>query len=249
MAYKNTLAVSDNLFLVNQFSRIIKETCGNQVSVDYACSTKSVLLNNTQVNVPVFEINMKEQWRQIAEKYDLIFSLHCKQLFPRQIVENVKCINVHPGFNPYNRGWYPQVFSILNGQKAGATIHEIDEQLDHGAILAQREVKIEQYDTSLTAYEKIQQAEIELLKENLADILAGNYKTFLPQSEGNINLKKDFNALREIDLSKKVTMKEAIDYLRAMTHGEYKNAYFIDGDTKQKVYVSVNFEISENVNG
>lgn len=45
----------------------------------------------------------------------------------------------------------------------------------------------------------------------------------------------------EIDLDKIVTMREAIDYLRAMTHPPYKNSYFID-EHGNKVFVALELE-------
>lgn len=239
--YRNILIVSDNFFLIHTFHELIGEM--NGVTVSYACSkSNTALLENKLLKVKIEPIALKEEYAYVIQKYDLIFSLHCKQLFPNELVQKVKCINVHPGLNPYNRGWFPQVFSILNGMKAGATIHEIDEQLDHGAVIAQKEIIIEKWDTSLTAYNKIQDAEVELLKENLPAIIAGNYKTKLAVEEGNVNLKKDFNALCTIDLEKQVTMNEAIDYLRAMTHGNYKNAYFIDKKTRRKIFISIDLK-------
>ncbi len=239
--YCNILVVSDNLTLINTFHFLVKEM--NSVKVSYACSKSNIaLLENKLLKVKIEPIVLKEEYAKVIQKYDLVFSLHCKQLFPNELVQKVKCINVHPGLNPYNRGWFPQVFSILNGMKAGATIHEIDEQLDHGAIIAQKEIIIDKWDTSLTAYNKIQAAEIELLKENLPAILIGGYKSKLAEQEGNVNLKKDFSALCSIDLEKQVTLNEAIDYLRAMTHGEYKNAYLIDKKTGKKVFVSIDLK-------
>ncbi len=148
----------------------------------------------------------------IIQEYDLVFSLHCKQLFPSDIVNNVRCINVHPGLNPHNRGWFPQVFSIINKLPIGVTIHEMDEELDHGPIIVQKELVIKIWETSYDVYKRIQELEIELIKENLLRIINNNYKAFLPVSEGNINLKKDFNELCEIDLDKKVSYREAIDF-------------------------------------
>ncbi len=239
--FRKVLVVSDNLFLISHFHSLVSPF--TETEVTYCCSPgKTSLLDNPLLPVKVFAIDMKKDQTGLPSKYDLIFSLHCKQLFPAELIKKIKCINVHPGFNPYNRGWFPQVFSIVNGMKAGATIHEIDEQLDHGAIIAQREVPIESYDTSMSVYEKIQTAEVELLKENLENILSNNYSTFLPKEEGKVNLKKDFNALCKIDLNKRVTMKWALDYLRALTHGDYKNAYFIDEHTGSKVFVTLRLE-------
>lgn len=240
---KKILIVSDNAFLIKSFSELTKPY-QEHIEVTYSCSvTNQALLNNKTIQLEITALNIKSKWEEISKTYDLIFSLHCKQLFPDELVRKVKCINVHPGLNPYNRGWFPQVFSIINHKKAGATIHEIDEELDHGAIIAQKEIVIEKWDTSLTAYNKIQNAEVELLKENLQIILDGNYKVKLPDEEGNVNLKKDFNALCAIDLEKKVTMNEAIDYLRAMTHGKYKNAYFTDQQSGKRIYVTIDLDL------
>lgn len=241
--YKNILVVSDNQFLIEAFHKLTGNLKG--IAVTYTCSPQNTaLLGSTNLPVNISALSVKTDWEKLS--YDLIFSLHCKQLFPEGLVKKIKCINVHPGLNPYNRGWFPQVFSILNGKKSGATIHEIDEHLDHGNIIAQREVPIAKHDTSLTAYLKIQDAEVELLKENLDAILNNTYTAWQPNEEGNVNLKKDFNALCKIDLNKQVTMSEAIDYLRAMTHGQYQNAYYIDTATGNKVYVSVQFKVEES---
>ncbi len=241
--YKNILVVSDNQFLIEAFHKLTGSI--SDITVTYTCSPQNTaLLGCANLPVNVSALSVKTDWKQLS--YDLIFSLHCKQLFPEGLVKKIKCINVHPGLNPYNRGWFPQVFSILNGKKSGATIHEIDEHLDHGNIIAQREVPIAKHDTSLTAYLKIQDAEVDLLKENLEAILNKTYTAWKPAEEGNVNLKKDFNALCKIDMNKQVTMSEAIDYLRAMTHGQYQNAYYIDQATGNKVYVSVQFKVEES---
>jgi len=154
------------------------------------------------------------------------------------MVESIRCINIHPGLNPFNRGWYPQVFSIINKFPIGITIHEIDEYLDHGPVIVQKELEIFPWETSFDVYSRIIQEEIQLIDKHLLDIITNNYKLTYLDSEGNVNLKKDFNALCKIDLSKIVTMGEAIDFLRAVTFPKYRNAYFIkDGE---KIFVDLN---------
>lgn len=185
-------------------------------------------------------VNLKRDSGAIAADYELVFSVHCKQLFPPCLVRGVRCINLHPGLNPHNRGWYPQVFSIINGLPAGATLHEIDEQLDHGPIIDQEEVPIRAWDTSLTTYLRIQAAEVNLLRKNLLAVVSGTYTTRLPSSIGNVNLKADFRKLCQLDLSARMTMGDAINRLRALTHGDYANAYFEVPDGK--VYVQISLE-------
>lgn len=64
-------------------------------------------------------INPKKDFNHIIRTYDLVFSLHCKKIFPKVLTDSVRCINIHPGYCPYNRGIYPHVFSIINGRPAG----------------------------------------------------------------------------------------------------------------------------------
>jgi methionyl-tRNA formyltransferase len=137
------------------------------------------------------------------------------------------------------------VFSIVNKLPLGATIHEIDEDLDHGAIIAQKEVPVYSFDTSLSAYNRVQAAEIALLNTHIESILSGQYSTIQANSEGNLNLMKDFNALCKLEIEKQQTIGETIDLLRALTHGEYKNAYFFDPNSGKRIFVSISLETDE----
>lgn len=226
--------ITDNIFLYESFQKIVASKTYSEINFSYFCSPKSPL------SPIVEEVKIKESIDFFIDNFQLVFSLHCKQLFPLELHSNIRCINVHPGLNPYNRGWYPQVFSILNKMPIGATIHEIDDQLDHGGIIVQEEVKASVEDTSLTLYNKVVKKEVELLDVHLKSIIDSNYQITKPNIEGNVNLKKDFNKLREINLSHVGTFKEHIDLLRSLSHGEYKNAYFFDGE--DKIFLNVELE-------
>lgn len=241
---KKIFVVTDNKNIYKEFKRITKY---KDIIVDYFCSEKSSSIfcyeiENQEVNI----LSLKEEYRKlIEEKYYLGFSCHSKQLFPVELVNNILCINIHPGLNPYNRGWFPQVFSIINKLPVGATIHVMDEEIDHGEIIIQEEVVVESYDTSLDVYNKIQLKEMELFEINIDHILSLEFNRIKPLSEGNYNSIQDYRNLCQIDLDKKVSMREAIDYLRALTHLPYKNSYFIDKNGK-KVYITINLYKDDN---
>jgi dTDP-4-amino-4,6-dideoxyglucose formyltransferase len=186
-------------------------------------------------------LNVRDQATEVIHAYDLVISIHCKQLFPSELVNGIRCINVHPGFNPFNRGWFPQVFSIINGLPSGVTIHEIDEKLDHGPIIAQQEYTIEPWDTSGSAYAKIRKLERELVLEHFVSIRDGTYTAVAPKDEGNVNFKKDFDQLRHIDLEQRGTFRDHINRLRALTHDEFRNAYFMTPAGK-RVFVRIVLE-------
>lgn len=122
----------------------------------------------------------------------------------------------------------------------------MDEFVDHGPIIVQKEIKIEQYETSSDVYKRLLQTSIRLIKENLGNIIDENYKVSQTSFEGNLNLRRDFVNLLEVDMDKISTYREVIDFLRAMTFKGYNNAYFYD-NKGEKVFLEINF-IKEKVN-
>lgn len=191
-------------------------------------------------------LRLRSEWENMKEDYVLAFSIHCKQMFPENMVKEIPCINLHPGLNPYNRGWYPQVFAILNGLPHGATLHVMDEQLDHGPIIDQQAVSICEWDTSRDVYERVQQAEIMLLEKNLPSILQGKISAFPAKGEGNVNLKADFRSLCKLDLDQTMKLRDAIKMLRALTHPPYKNAFYYTSEGK-KVYVNLELKLDNTI--
>lgn len=243
--FKKILIVTDNSLIASRFiAEVIPELKGLDAVFNFCCSPFSnpdfFKLNGFEVLVR--DLRDDDEALFISENYDLVISLHCKQLFPKNLLESVRCINVHPGYNPENRGWYPQVFAILKDTVIGATIHEIDEQLDHGPIIAQEIVPKYSFDTSLTLYNRVVNKELDLLKSNIIDIINDTYVSKKCNEEGTVHFKKDFNKLCELDLSEKLTMGEALNKLRALSHGSYKNAFYLDEDTGKKIYVTLNMD-------
>ena len=241
--FKNVLIISDNSYLCGKFIEIIvkKKIIESLFSVGISPYSNIEDFKDLKGYTPtVFNLKDSNDIDIIKTSFDLIFSLHCKQIFPFELVNSIKCINIHPGFNPINRGWYPQVFSIIHKLPIGATIHEIDDKLDHGLIIDRAEVLKTSFDTSQSLYNKILSKEIELLEINIENIINNCYKTFPAENEGNLFLKKDFNNLLEIQLNEIVIVRDFIDRIRALTHGNLKNAYFIDENTNKKVFVTIN---------
>lgn len=250
LLYKNILVISDNGLQCKKFYELIrrKKIDDLDVSFSWACSTYSSLKtiqDKAGLEFSVVDIKNPSSITEILKTYNLVISIHCKQLFPPELVNNIKCINVHPGYNPVNRGWYPQVFSIIHDTIVGATIHEIDEYVDHGNIIARMEVTKYSWDTSLELYKRILDAEMILLESYIETILYNEYKIVIPEEEGNLFLKKDFNQLCKIDLEELLTAKMLINKLRALTHEPYKNAYFIDEETGKRVFISINLEVEK----
>ena len=243
MPLKNILVITDNGIQYNGFIKLLKEDIFYQ---DYKFTfCKSFVSEKEKIYEKGLDrleiIDVKNDFQRIIYDFDLVISLHCKQFFPVQLVKGVKCINIHPGYNPINRGWYPQVFAICYKNEVGATIHEMDELLDHGAIIARKKCLINSWDTSYEVYERILELELMLLRKHLPSILLETYDTIKPEIEGDLYLRKDFKELCKIDLEEEGKFKDFINRIRALSHGIYKNAYFID-ENGCKVYLSINLE-------
>ncbi len=77
--------------------------------------------------------------------------------FPRRI------INIHPSLLPKFPGLDAWKQALVAGEKVtGCTVHYVDEKIDHGDVIAQREVPILPNDTAEGLHARIQIAEHEL---------------------------------------------------------------------------------------
>lgn len=240
------LVLSDNSFILTRFYEISKRAEFSNYDFEWAKSPKSDLVGLSVEGIFTLDLKDESHLKFVVENYDLVFSAHSKQLFPPFMVDRVRCINIHPGYNPYNRGWYPQVFAILNDLVFGATIHEIDYELDNGRIIARKLVDVDSFDTSLSLYRKVLDVEVELIEAYLLNIIQGNYEAVLPEESGNVYYKKDFIEICHLDLDEKLTLKDCIKKLRALSHGDFKNAFFVDEKTGKKIYVKIDFCVDGN---
>lgn len=98
------------------------------------------------------------------QSFDLTVSYTYRYVLTKETINALKnnVVNIHNSFLPWNRGADPNIWSILDDTPRGATLHLIDEKLDHGDIIAQ---------TLLPAMNKS-----ELTKEGNAETLLSTYK-------------------------------------------------------------------------
>ena len=148
------------------------------------------------------------------------------------------CINVHPALLPYNRGAYPNAWSIVDRTPAGATIHYIEDGVDTGDIIAQQEVDVEPTDTGESLYGRLERASVELFKQTWPMIRSGTApRTPQDPSAGTGHRVRDVALIDEIDLDRLYPARELLDIIRARTFRGYPGAFFRhDG---RKVYVRV----------
>ena len=131
-------------------------------------------------------------------KPDLIISYGYRYIIKKDVIENYqgKIINLHISYLPWNKGADPNIWSFLEDTKKGVTIHLIDENIDTGDILFQREVFfIEKNETLASSYNKLQDEIQKLFKENWKRIQKFNYKLTVQSLKGSIHYLKDFKEI------------------------------------------------------
>lgn len=107
------------------------------------------------------------------------------KILPAEVINKPKfeSLNVHPSLLPKLRGPSPIQGSILGAERTGVTIMRMDEKMDHGPIVAQREEDIAPFpDYYSLVEEKLARAGGELLSEVLPKWVNGEIEE-LPQDE------------------------------------------------------------------
>ena len=101
---KTILILTDNEVLlerfIEQYNR--EKTIDHKIDSRYSDVNKNMKLKYGDDSW-LKPLNVKKDTDILIKKYDIIFSLHSKQIFPGELVKNVKCINIHPGYNPNNK--------------------------------------------------------------------------------------------------------------------------------------------------
>jgi phosphoribosylglycinamide formyltransferase-1 len=108
-------------------------------------------------------------------KIDLICLAGYMRILSRDFIEAYRrrILNIHPSLLPSFTGLEAQKQALEHGVKvAGCTVHFVDETLDGGPIIAQREVPVREDDTVEALSARILEQEHELYPEAVATVLA-----------------------------------------------------------------------------
>jgi len=122
----------------------------------------------------------KEIIRQLEEnKIDLIVMAGFMRVLGKELLNkyNNRIINIHPALLPSFKGAHGVKDAFDYGVKVtGVTVHFVDELMDHGPIILQQAVKIEEADTSESLEAKIHKAEHKLYPQAIELFLEGKLK-------------------------------------------------------------------------
>ncbi len=107
-----------------------------------------------------------------------------KILSPATLGHYRRVYNLHPGYLPWGRGFYPIFWSLWEGSPAGATLHEMDAGLDTGAIVSQIRVEATAEDTGGSLFQRVREAEKKLFLEFFPKLSQGETPAAVAQGQG-----------------------------------------------------------------
>lgn len=141
-----------------------------------------------ELNLPVIGVeNLKSETfsEQLKTLKADLFVVVAFRILPRPLLEIPEkgAINLHASLLPKYRGAAPIHWAIINGEeKTGCSIFFLDENVDTGSILKQKETPIGPNETTGDVYDRLKEMGSELLLNAIDEIEEGSY-TLKPQDD------------------------------------------------------------------
>ena len=136
-----------------------------------------------------------------AECVDFAASYRYRHIVRKPVIEYLKekIINLHISLLPWNRGADPNLWSFLADTPKGVTIHYINEGVDTGDIIAQKEIVFDTAgETLATTYDRLNREMIELFKEQWPLIMRGETSRWKQPPGGSFHRLKDNEPFKDL---------------------------------------------------
>lgn len=126
----------------------------------------------------------------------LVVSYGYKTIIPKDVISQIKdkAVNLHISYLPWNRGIYPNLWSILENTPKGVSIHMLDAGIDTGDLLYQKRVSFGNKETLSSSYEILQEEIQDLFIENWESIAKINFRNIRKKQNktiGSFHLRKE----------------------------------------------------------
>jgi len=171
-------------------------------------------------------------------EWDLFVVASYGKIIPKTVfdIPTHKTLNIHPSLLPKYRGASPLQSAILDDAKeTGVTIMRIDEQMDHGPIIAQKSIHIIDWPVYEKFEEDIAREGARLLREIIPDWIARNI-------EEKVQIHEDAT------LTKKISKEDALinlsddaytNFRKIQAFHEWPIAYFLHKHHGKEIRVKI----------
>lgn len=195
-----------------------------------------------KLNVKYCYYENDDQLKKICQGLDVVILAWWGKIIPKEVISipSNGIINLHTSYLPYGKGKHPHYWAITEDTPYGVTIMKIDEGLDTGNIIFQKQIKKTWEDTGKTLYFKGIKALCALLEEKKDDILNLNFKERSQEGIGSFHYGKEINDASFIELNREYKAKDLLNVIRARTFAPFPAAYFYYNNEKYEVRVQIN---------
>ena len=228
-----SLIESTNVILVVSQPDKEKDRKGNLINTPIKVLAK-------EHNIEVFQpIDIKDNWKKITDKNpDIIITCAYGQIIPKELLDYPRygAINVHGSLLPKLRGGAPIHHAIINGDtKTGVTIMYMNEVMDGGDIISQKEITIQDDDNLDSLYEKMSYLGRDLLMETLPSII-NNTNSRIPQDKNKVTY--GLNITKE---EEKISFSKSSQDIHNLIRGlsSIPGAYCLINGKRLKIYNSI----------
>ncbi|MEX2498430.1 MAG: formyltransferase family protein [Wenzhouxiangellaceae bacterium] len=190
-----------------------------------------------QHGIPVHKVGHVDQTSAL-EKYaelDWLFIVGWSQIAGPEVIRAPRrgVLGIHPTLLPVGRGRAAIPWAILkNLDKTGVTLFKLDDGVDAGPIVAQKEIPLDDRTTATELYREVNRAHVDLIKGVLPGLAADTVR-FIEQDETRATVwpqrRPDDG---RIDMSGSVVEAERL--VRAVTH-PYPGAWYYDASGRRIV--------------
>ena len=130
------------------------------------------------------------------KEYDFAVSFRYQHKLEKEFIDyfGSKIVNLHISYLPYNKGSDPNIWSFIDETVKGVTIHQIDEGIDTGDIILQKEIKFNLNEETLSSsYDKLINTIENLFIKNCENILYQRIKPKRQIGKGSLHKRADLN--------------------------------------------------------
>lgn len=121
-------------------------------------------------------VDLRHRWAESPP--DLLLAVSWRYLIPHGVysLATLGAFVLHDSLLPAYRGFSPTVWALINNEpETGATLLQMRDQMDSGAIIDQMAVPIAEDDFIGPVMERVTEAYLQLLERNLPNLLSGSH--------------------------------------------------------------------------
>ncbi|MGD8452871.1 MAG: formyltransferase family protein [Phycisphaerae bacterium] len=184
------------------------------------------------VNEPAFITRLRER------RIDLVILAWWPSIVKKEALAapGIGWANLHPTLLPYGRGKHGYYWSVVEHTPFGVSVHLLDEGIDTGPILFQRELPVYIHDTGDTLYERGVREVVQLFKDSYARLTTLDFTPRpQPPDGGTFHWAREIEPHSAIDLERTYRAGDLLDIIRARTFLRGDSAFFMHEGRKYRV--------------